>query len=118
MERRRAVKQHRMAPCYFLENIPNLGGLALNHLFCRPDSVHIAQFFQPANDERLEQHERHLFGQPTLMQLELRTDNNDGTPGIIDAFAVQVFPETPDLSFKYVTEGFESVVAVAGLSTT
>jgi len=47
--------------------------------------VHVAEFLEAANDERLEQDERHLLRQTALVQLELGSDNDDGAAGVIDA---------------------------------
>ena len=76
--------------------------------------MHVAEFFQPANDERLEQHERHLLRQTALVQLEFRTDDDDRTAGVIDAFAEQVLAETSALALEHVAERFERAIAGAG----
>src|SRR4051812_8996677 len=93
VEGRRAVEQHRVALRHFLEDIPHLGGLLLDHLAGTADGVHEAEFLEAADDERLEEDERHLLRQTTLVELELRADDDDGAAGIIDALAEQVLAE-------------------------
>src|SRR5439155_3357706 len=66
------------------------------------------------NDKRLKQYQSHLLGQPALMQLQFRPDNDYRTAGIIDAFAQQVLAETSAFALEHVAEGFESAVAGAG----
>jgi hypothetical protein len=50
------------------------------------------------DEKRLEQHQRHLLGQTTLMELEFRTDHDHGSPGIIDAFPEEILAEPPPLA--------------------
>ncbi len=114
VQRRGAVEQHRMALGDFFEDVPHFGGLALDHLLGGANGVHVAQFLQPADDERLEQHERHLLGQTALVQLEFRADDDDGAAGVIDALAEQVLAEAAALALEHVAEGFEGAVAGAG----
>src|SRR4029079_14005258 len=83
----RTIQEHRVTPGYFVENIPDFGRLALDHLFSAAHCVDVPQIFEPANDERLEEDQRHLFWQPALIQLELRTNDNYRAAGVIDAFA-------------------------------
>src|ERR1041384_5738562 len=47
------------------------------------------------------------------MQLEFRTDDDDGTAGVIDAFAEEVLTETSALALEHVAEGFERAIAGA-----
>src|SRR5688572_26254782 len=102
-----------MPPRHFLENVPHLRGLLLDHLLRTTDGVHVAEFLQAADDERLEQHERHLLGKTALMKLELRTDNDDGTAGVIDALAEQVLTETSALAFEHIGERLQRAIASA-----
>ena len=78
VQSRRAIQQHRMALRHFFENIPDFRRLALDHFLRAAHRMHIAEFFQPTNDERLEQDERHLLRQTALVQLQFRPDDDDG----------------------------------------
>src|SRR6185503_6584416 len=67
-----------------------------------------------AHDERLEQLERHLLGQPALVELELRSDHDDRAARVVDALAEQVLAEPALLALEHVAQGLEAVVAGAG----
>ena len=114
MQGRRAVQQHRMALGDFFQNVPDFRRLALDHFLGAAHGVHVAKIFQPANDERLEQNERHLLRQTALMQLEFRTDDDDGTARVIDAFAEQVLTETSAFALEHVAQRFQRAIAGAG----
>ena len=102
VQRRRAVEQHRVALGHFFEDVPDFRRLALDHLLGAAHGVHVAEFLEAADDERLEQHERHLLRQTALVELQLRTDDDDGTAGVIDALAEQVLAETAALALEHV----------------
>ena len=114
MQRRRAVEQHRVALGHFFENVPNFRRLTLDHLLGAAHGVHVAEFLEAADDERLEQHERHLLRQTALVQLQLRTDDDDGTARVIDALAEQVLTETSALALEHVAQRFQRTIAGAG----
>src|SRR5438046_1829454 len=96
---------------HFVENVPHLRRLALNHLFRAAYGMHVTKVFQPANNERLEKHECHLLWQAALMQLQLGADDDNRAARIIDAFAEQVLAETAALAFEHVAERFERPIA-------
>ncbi len=116
-KRRRAVQQHRMALGHFLENVPDFRRLALDHLLGAAHGVDVAELLQATDDERLEQDERHLLRQPALVEFQFRTDDDDRTAGIIDAFAEQVLAETAALALEHVAERLERTIARAGDGT-
>src|SRR5438552_10557077 len=97
----------------FVKNVPDLWRLALNHLFRTAHRVHIAKVFQPADDEWLEKHKRHLLWQTALMQLQLRADDDNRATRVIDAFTEEVLAETATLALEHVAERFERPVASA-----
>ena len=113
VERRCAIEQHRMALRDFLEDVPDFWRLLLDHLARTADGVHEAEFLEAADDERLEKNERHLLRQTALVELELRTDDDDGTAGVIDALAEQVLAETTLLALEHVREGLQGTIAGA-----
>ena len=64
------------------------------------------------DDKRLEQLQRHLFGQAALVELELRADYDNGTAGVIHALAQEVLAETPLLAAQQVADSdFKRAVA-------
>src|SRR6476646_8988962 len=54
VQSRSTIQKHWMTPSYFVENVPDLRRLALNHFFRATYSVDVPEIFQPTNDERLE----------------------------------------------------------------
>ena len=106
VQRRRAIEQHRVTLGDFFEDVPDFRRFLLDHLAGTADGVHETEFLQAANDERLEQDERHFLGQTALAELELRTDDDDGTAGVIDAFAEQVLAETTLFALEHVAQRF------------
>jgi hypothetical protein len=87
VQSRSTIQEHRMAPGYFVKNVPHFGRLAFNHLFRAAYRVDVPEIFQPAYDERLEENQCHLLRQPALIQLQLWTDDNHRPARVIDAFA-------------------------------
>src|SRR4051812_15987709 len=114
MERRRAVEQHRVALGDFFKDVPDFGRLALDHFLGGAHGVHVAEFLEAANDEWLEKDESHFLGQAALVELEFRTNDDDGTAGVIDAFAEEVLTETAALALEHVAQGFQRAIAGAG----
>ena len=98
---------------YFIENVPDLRRLALDHLFRAAHRVHVAQVLQAPDDERLEKNQRHLLRKTALMKFQLGADDNNGAPRVIDTLAEQVLPKTSTLAFEHVTQRFERSIARA-----
>jgi len=72
VQRRSTIEKHRVVADDFLEDVPNLGILPLEHLLGALDRVGVAEFLEPPNDERLVEFERDLLGQTALMEPEVR----------------------------------------------
>jgi hypothetical protein len=60
--------------------------------------------FQLLIDEWLEELEGHDLRKAGLMQTELRTDNDDGAAGVIDAFSEKVLAETALFALEHIGE--------------
>src|SRR5215475_14449374 len=69
VQSRSTIQEDRMTPGYFIKNVPYFRRLALNHLFRAAHCVDASEILQSANDERFEENQRHLLGQPALIQL-------------------------------------------------
>ena len=93
------IQKHWMVFNDLFQDVPNNRVLLLDHFFGLLDGRAVPGLLQPVIDERLEKFERHLLGQAALMKLELRADNNDGTPGVVHALTEQVLTETSLLAF-------------------
>jgi hypothetical protein len=110
VQRGRAVEQDRMLADDFLEDVPHFRTLLLHHLLGLLDRGDQTAFFQLVVDERLEQLERHLLGQPALVQLELGADHDDGTAGVVHALAEQVLTEPALLALERVRQRLQRAV--------
>ena len=99
---------------HLFEDIPDLRLLLFHQLLGLLDRLAEALGLQPRIDERLEQLERHLLRQAALMQLELRTDHDHRTAGIVDALAEQVLAEAALLAFQHVGERLQRTLVGAG----
>src|ERR1700733_5825919 len=79
VQSRSSVEQNRMTSSHLFEDVPDLRFLRFDHFLSATDRMDVSQFFQPADDEGLEEHERHLLRQTALVQFEFRTDHDNGT---------------------------------------
>ena len=113
MERGCAVEQHRMLFDDLFEHVPNFRTHALDHTLRALDVVRERAIDELLHHERLEEFERHLFGQAALVQLERRTDHDDRTAGVVDALAEQVLTEATLLTLQNVRERFERAIVRA-----
>ena len=72
VQRRGTVQQHGMVLDHLFEDVPDLLVLPLQHLLGALDRVGVAEFLQPADDERLVQFQGDLLGQAALVQPQVR----------------------------------------------
>ena len=75
--------------------------------------MNVTQFLEAADDEGLEEDQRHLLRKPALIELEFRPDDNDRAARVIDSLAEQVLAEAPAFALEHVAEGFQGAVASA-----
>ena len=111
--RRRAVEQHRMFANDLVEDVPNLGLLLFDELLRLLHGRRIALRVEARIDEGLEQLQRHLLRQAALMQLQLRTDDDHRTAGIVDALAEQILAEAALLALQHVGERLQRTLVGA-----
>jgi hypothetical protein len=113
VQRRSAVQQHRVVLDDLFENVPDLGLLLLDELLGALDRLNVAAVFELADDERLEQLQRHVLRQTALVQLQLGADDDHRAARVIDALAEQVLPEAALLALEHVGQRLERPVALA-----
>src|SRR5258706_5037647 len=111
---RGAVEQHRVVADDLVQDVPDLGPAALDHSLGRLDVGRVTLVDELAHDKRLEQLERHLLGQAALVELELRSDHDDGAARVVHALAEQVLAEPALLAFEHVGERLQLAVSRAG----
>jgi len=114
MQRRRAVQHHWMLADHLFQDVPDFRAGLLDHLLGKLDGGGQALGFELAENERLEQLERHFLRQAALVQLECRTDHNHGTAGVVDAFAEQVLAETALLALDHVGQRLQLALVGTG----
>ena len=99
---------------HLVEDVPDLRALLLHELLGLLDGRGQALGLQPRVDERLEQLQRHLLGQPALVQLELRARHDDRAAREIDALAQKVLTEAALLALEHVRERLQRALVGAG----
>ena len=99
------------------QNVPNHRILLLHQFLGLLDGGAVAALFQAVIDERLEQFQRHLLGKTALVQLEIGTDHDHRTAGVIHALAEQVLAETALLALQRIGERFQRAVVGAAQHT-
>src|SRR6185437_6390084 len=109
-----AVEQDRVFADHLVEDVPNLRLLLFNQLFRLLDGRRQSLRVEARIDEGLEQLQRHLLRQAALMQLQLRTDDDDRAAGIIDALAQQVLAESALFALQHVGERLQRALVGAG----
>src|SRR5438876_9121143 len=97
-----AVQEHRMVFDDLFQNVPDNRFLLLDHFFGLLNGRAVAGLLQPVIDKWLEQLQSHLLRQSTLVQLELRTDYDDGAARVIHTFTQQVLAESALLALQRV----------------
>src|SRR5262245_61634356 len=117
VERRSAVEQNRMVLDDFFKDVPHDGVLPFNHFFCGLHRRAMATLLETVVDERLEQLERHLLRQTALMQVQLRTNDDDRTSGVIHALSKQILTEAALLAFQRVGQRLQRTVICAAQNT-
>nr|VTP02524.1 hypothetical protein BIN_B_03507 [Mycobacterium kansasii] len=110
----RAVQQHRVLGDDLLQHIPHLGTLTFHHPLGALDVLGVVEIDQTLHHERLEQLQRHQLGQTALVQLELRTDHDNGPARVVDTLAEQVLPEPALLALQQIAQRLERTVARPG----
>ena len=99
---------------HVFENVPHHRFLRFDQFLGLLDRGAVARGFQLVIDERLEQFERHFLRQTALVQLQFRSDDDDGTARIVNALAEQVLAETALLALERVaTSDFKRAVVGA-----
>ena len=96
-----------MLAYHLFKYVPHDRLFRFHHALAGLDGRRQSHRLEAAENERLEQFQRHLLGQPALMQLELRTDHDHGPARIVDALAQQVLAEAPALALDHIGQGFQ-----------
>ena len=79
VKRRCTVEEHRMLFDDILESVPHLGALLIDHLFSRFDVVGNTVFHQLFHNEGSEKLNGHFLRNTALVDLKIRTDDDNRT---------------------------------------
>ena len=96
------VQQHGVLANDLVEDVPHLGTLTLNLALRCLDVLGEVLVDQALHDEGLEEFQSHLLRQTTLVHLQLRANNDNGTTRVVDALTKQVLTETSLLALEHV----------------
>ena len=118
VQRRRTVQHDRMVFDNDFQRIPHLGADTLHHFAGGFDVAGGTGFHQTLHHKRFEQLQRHLFGQTALVHLQLGTDNDNRTTGVVNALTQQVLTETTLFTFQHIRQRFQRAVVGTGDRTT
>ncbi len=114
VEGRRPVQHDRMLGDDLVQDVPDLGELALHQLLSRLDVLHLFAFHEATHDERFEKLKGHGLGDAALVQLELGAGHDDRTARVVHTLAQEVLTEAALLAFQHVGKGLERAVAGPG----
>src|SRR5262249_60362552 len=92
---------------HLVKDIPYLRPFFFDQSFSTLDRRRGTPLLQLMEDKGLEEFERHLLGQSTLMQPKFRSLHDDGSARIIDPFTEQVLPKAALLSLQHIAQRFE-----------
>ena len=97
-----------------LKYVPYLGLQTFHHLLRALDVVRGSVLYKLLHNERLEQLDGHLLRKTTLVDFQLRSNDDNGTAGVVNSFTKQVLTETSLLTFQHIGKGFQRTVARTG----
>ena len=107
MECRRAVEKHRVLFDDDFKSVPDLGTAFIHHLLGGFNVVGDAVFNQLFHNEWSEKLDCHFLWNAALVNLQVRSYNDNGTAGVVDTFAQQILTETSLLALEHVGQALE-----------
>ena len=113
MERRRTVQKHGMVFNDISQDVPDFRREFIDFFARDFEIIRQAAVDEFVHDERLEKLDGHFFRQPALVHFEFRTDDDNGTAGIVDTFPQKVLTETSLLTLEHIGKGFQGTVSGA-----
>ncbi len=114
----RTVEHDRVFTDDFSEDVPHFCRFAFHQFLGCLDGGRQTTALQLAENERLEQFQRHFLGQTALVQAQSRPDHDNGTTGVVNALAQQVLTEAALLTLDHVRQGFQRTLVGTGNGAT
>ena len=112
------VQKHWMLLNNIFQHIPYLFLGTLNHTLSVLNIVSNLLTNQLLHNKWLEKLQSHFLWQTTLMELQLRAYNDNGTSRVVNTLTQQVLTETSLLTLKHIRQGLQRTIARAGYRTT
>ncbi len=97
-----------------LQHIPDLGVHLVYQLLCIFNILADSLCHKLLHYKRLKQLDSHFLGKSALINLQLRSYNDNGTSGIVHTLAQQVLAETARLTLQHVRQRLQRSVAGSG----
>ena len=97
---RRAVQQNRMFVDDIFKDIPYFRRNFFDFFLRIFDVVRQTASHEFFHDKRFEEFERHFLRQTALVHFEFRSDNDNGTAGVVNTLTQQVLTETALFTFQ------------------
>ena len=97
-----------------VQSVPDLGLALVDHLLGGLDVVGQAVGHQLLHNEGPEELNGHFLGHAALIQLQLRTNHDNGTAGVVNTLAQQVLTEPALLALQHIGQRLEGPVVGAG----
>ena len=98
------VQKNRVLLNDLFEAVPNRRVHSVDHALGRLDVLGDLLLNQRLHNERLEQLKRHLLRNTALVKFQVRTDDNNGSSGVVNALTEKVLSEAAFLTLKHVAE--------------
>ena len=109
---RSPVEQHGVRLHHVLEDVPHHGLLGVHNLLGGLHRLDHTPLDHLADDERLVELGGHVLRHAALVELELRSHDDDGTGGVVHTLTEQVLTETALLALEAVGQGLQRAVAL------
>ena len=117
VERRSSVQKDGMALHYVLKNVPNNRFALVDDFLCRLHRFHDSALNELANDKRLVEFRGHILWKATLVQLQVRSNNDYRTRRVVHTLTQKVLAESTLFALQAVAQRLQWAVAL-GLHST
>ena len=110
VKRRRTVEKHGMLFDNILESVPDFDVHLFDFLLCFLDVRRLLRLNKALHNERLKQLKRHLLRQTALIDLQVRSDDDNASSRVVDSLTEKVLTEASLLTSEHFGERLERSV--------
>src|ERR1700733_3017157 len=104
---RSSVQEHVLVLDHVFEHSPHFRDAVVDETGCAADVECQFPFEKLRDDERLEELEGHVLWKSALVELELRTDDDHRSAGVVHALSEKVSSEKASLALEVVRKRFQ-----------